>query len=155
MQTQHSISNYPAAPRASTQPVYSKSCLGIFSTPASMLRFDRFIDDLKVAWKMDRKDFDNVRISLHEALTNAIVHGNKSFNCRLVYIEALRDDHSYTFYVEDEGNGFNYEELRNPVDPENLNKAGGRGIFIMKHLADEISFTKNGRCVKLFFRINK
>lgn len=155
MQTFHSISNYLVAPIPSSQPLYSKSCIGIFSTAASMLRFDRFIDDLKVVWRIDQKDFDNIRISLHEALTNAVVHGNKSLNCRLVYIEALRDNHSYTFYIEDEGSGFNYVELGNPLDPKNLTKQGGRGIFIMKHLADEISFTKNGRCVKLLFRINK
>ena len=58
------------------------------------------------------------------------------------------------FVVKDEGKGFNYEQLPDPTSPENLEKPGGRGIFLMKHLSDEVQFKENGRVVELSFYMN-
>jgi serine/threonine-protein kinase RsbW len=58
------------------------------------------------------------------------------------------------FIVKDEGRGFNYENLPDPTAPENLEKIGGRGIFLMKHLSDEVQFKEQGRIVELSFYMN-
>ncbi len=55
------------------------------------------------------------------------------------------------FSVRDEGTGFDYNNLPDPTDPENIEKPSGRGIFLMKHLADDVSFLDEGRCVCLSF----
>ena len=61
------------------------------------------------------------------------------------------EENAIKFSVEDEGEGFEYEELPDPTAPENLTKTGGRGIFLMRHLCDEVNFKENGRVVELTF----
>ena len=55
--------------------------------------------------------------------------------------------------VEDEGKGFDATKLPDPTAPENLEKAGGRGVFLMRHLSEDISFEKDGRRVEMIFNI--
>ena len=57
------------------------------------------------------------------------------------------------FEVEDEGAGFDYDNLLDPTAPENIENPGGRGIFLIRHLADEVEFTKDGRHVQLTFML--
>ena len=45
------------------------------------------------------------------------------------------------FTIQDEGTGFDYENVPDPTAPENIEKVGGRGIFLMKELSDEVSFS--------------
>jgi serine/threonine-protein kinase RsbW len=59
------------------------------------------------------------------------------------------------FRVEDEGIGFDFHDLPDPTAPENLEKPGGRGIFLMKHLADEVDFSQLGKVVELSFYIDQ
>ena len=58
------------------------------------------------------------------------------------------------FIVEDEGTGFDYNNLPDPTLPENISKPGGRGIFLMKNLCDEVSFKKDGRVAELSFYLS-
>jgi serine/threonine-protein kinase RsbW len=62
------------------------------------------------------------------------------------------DDDQFGFTISDEGHGFDYLNLPDPTDPENIEKPSGRGVFLMKHLADQIIFSENGRVVELYFR---
>lgn len=144
----------PTRPIAShPKTAYSKSCLVITCSLSSIAVLDRFLFNLKSAWKIQSEDFDSIRIVLSEALQNAIDHGKKSKNNLQICVDAFRDDDFYIFSVEDEGDGFDADDIENPIANENLRKPHGRGIFIMKHLADSVHFSKNGRCVKLLFRI--
>jgi serine/threonine-protein kinase RsbW len=61
------------------------------------------------------------------------------------------DDKKISFSIRDEGKGFNYNNLSDPTAPENLLEPGGRGIFIIKHLADEVEFLSQGSQVNLTF----
>ena len=58
------------------------------------------------------------------------------------------------FIVTDEGSGFDPDSLPDPTAPENIEKVTGRGIFLMKHLADEVSFSESGNQVELIFYFN-
>ena len=60
---------------------------------------------------------------------------------------------SLAFHVKDEGNGFDYDGLPDPTLPENLEKENGRGVFLMKNLADEITFSEEGKKVELIFHL--
>lgn len=137
------------------QPLYIKSCLVISSAPASISRFNRFIEGIKETWELSEDAFENIRITVFEAVINAIIHGNKSEAGKMVYISALRNGALHTFTIEDEGEGFNFDTVPDPLAPENKLKSGGRGIFIMKNLSDAVHFSKNGKCVKLHFGLNK
>jgi serine/threonine-protein kinase RsbW len=58
------------------------------------------------------------------------------------------------FVIEDEGPGFDINELKDPTEPENIEKPGGRGIFLIKHLTDEVKFEEEGRKTILSFYMN-
>ena len=57
------------------------------------------------------------------------------------------------FKIKDEGNGFDYNNLPDPTAPENIENLGGRGVFLMKQLADMVIFENNGAIVELSFRL--
>lgn len=97
------------------------------------------------------ESFGNVLIAVTEAVNNAILHGNKNVSNASVYIKSASNDNSFLFSIEDEGNGFDFLTLPDPTAPENIEKENGRGIFLMKNLADEVEFENNGRRVLIYF----
>lgn len=97
--------------------------------------------------------FGNVLIAVTEAVNNAIQHGNLSDPDKNVKINVKRNAQDLCFVVIDDGKGFNFESLPDPTAPENIEKENGRGIFLMKSLADEVVFEKNGSEVHVVFSI--
>jgi serine/threonine-protein kinase RsbW len=57
----------------------------------------------------------------------------------------------FCFSVKDQGRGFDFENLPDPTAPENILKENGRGIYLMKNLADEVEFEDAGRSVNIYF----
>jgi serine/threonine-protein kinase RsbW len=115
---------------------------------------ESFIDNAKERFHLDDDIYGNIMIAVTEAVNNAIKHGNNNNKTKNVYISLALDESVIKFVVKDEGDGFNYDNLPDPTSPENLEKPGGRGIFLMKHLSDEVSFKENGRVVELSFYVN-
>jgi serine/threonine-protein kinase RsbW len=117
---------------------------------------ESFIDNAKEKFHMDDDIYGNIMIAVTEAVNNAIKHGNSGNSSKnvLLSLSLLEDKGLIKFKVEDEGQGFDYHNLPDPTAPENLEKPGGRGIFLMKHLSDEVNFSENGRIVELSFYIN-
>lgn len=93
----------------------------------------------------------NILISVTEAINNAIVHGNKNDVSKQISLNCISLKNELIFTVKDEGLGFDFSNLPDPTDPENREKLNGRGVFLMKHLADKVSFEESGRIVKLTF----
>ena len=91
----------------------------------------------------------NAKIALVEALTNAMEHGNKLDPKKKVRIVAEFDQEQAVFTIEDEGEGFNYEEVKDPTDKENLFRPRGRGIFMMRQFMDEVKYFPPGNKVVL------
>jgi len=115
---------------------------------------ESFIDNAKEKFQLDDDIYGNIMIAITEAVNNAIKHGNRSDSSKNVSLSLSLDDSLIKFRVEDEGQGFDYENLPDPTAPENLEKPGGRGIFLMKHLSDEVEFKEGGRIVELSFYMN-
>jgi serine/threonine-protein kinase RsbW len=117
---------------------------------------ESFIDNAKEKFHMDDDIYGNIMIAVTEAVNNAIKHGNSGNSSKnvLLSLSLLEDKGLIKFKIEDEGQGFDYHNLPDPTAPENLEKPGGRGIFLMKHLSDEVNFSENGRIVELSFYIN-
>lgn len=115
---------------------------------------ESFIDNAKDRFHLDDDIYGNIMIAVTEAVNNAIKHGNNNNKSKNVELSLSLDDAMIKFVVKDEGKGFNYEQLPDPTSPENLEKPGGRGIFLMKHLSDEVQFKENGRVVELSFYMN-
>jgi putative Holliday junction resolvase len=95
---------------------------------------------------MSREITDDMCIAVVEAATNAIVHGNKCDRSKKVNVSFRRLPDKIVVSVTDEGHGFNPDCLANPVEGTNLFKENGRGIYIMKHIMDEVvyDFPKSG-----------
>jgi len=54
--------------------------------------------------------------------------------------------------VEDEGDGFDYSRIPDPTKPENVENIHGRGVYLMKHLADSVHFENDGKLVRMHFK---
>jgi serine/threonine-protein kinase RsbW len=115
---------------------------------------ESFIDNAKEKFHLDDDIYGNIMIAITEAVNNAIKHGNLSDSSKNVSLSLSLDERLIKFRIEDEGQGFDYENLPDPTSPENIEKPGGRGIFLMKHLSDEVSFKDGGRIVELSFYMN-
>lgn len=115
---------------------------------------ESFIDNAKERYQLDDDIYGNIMIAVTEAVNNAIKHGNANNKSKNVFLSLSLHENLIQFVVKDEGSGFNFENLPDPTAPENLEKPGGRGIFLMKHLSDEVSFKENGRIVELSFYMN-
>jgi serine/threonine-protein kinase RsbW len=88
-----------------------------------------------------------------EAVNNSIVHGNKEDVNKRVFLSLHMDEDTVQILVEDQGEGFDYTNLPDPTKPENLENIHGRGIYLIKHLADEVEFYKNGTVVQMNFKV--
>lgn len=115
---------------------------------------ESFIDNAKERFHLDEDLYGNIMIAVTEAVNNAIKHGNGGNSSKNVFLSLTLDDNLLKFVVKDEGPGFNHGDLPDPTAPENLEKPGGRGIFLMKHLSDEVEFRENGKTVELSFYMN-
>jgi anti-sigma regulatory factor (Ser/Thr protein kinase) len=82
---------------------------------------------------------EGLQLTLKEAFVNAIRHGNKEQSDLTVSIRLLAEEGVLLASVKDCGKGFNPDELPNPVNLQNLFKLSGRGIYIIRSIAEIIS----------------
>ncbi|EIM77071.1 ATP-binding protein [Nitritalea halalkaliphila LW7] len=115
---------------------------------------ESFIDNAREKFDINDDIYGNIMISVTECVSNAIIHGNGKDIEKKVHIELHFSDDQLTFIVSDEGTGFNHDTLKDPTAPENLERTGGRGIYIMEHLADEVKYENNGSKAFLTFYMN-
>lgn len=108
---------------------------------------DRFCSDLHV----NEDHYGNILIAVTEAVNNAIKHGNKEDPSKEVMLSVFDNVNEIEVFVEDQGSGFDFNNLPDPTSPDNLEKENGRGIFLMKALSDSVDFQNNGKLVKLTF----
>ena len=124
----------------------------IASKPESINLVEKLIDDIKTEYQVHEECYGNMLVAVTEAVNNAMQHGNKYDPSKMVNITYEVDTDQISFTISDQGSGFDYLNLPDPTDPENLEKPAGRGVFLMKHLADQIIFSENGKVVELYFK---
>jgi len=87
-----------------------------------------------------------VSVSVRESVINAVKHGNRENPDKHVTVEFTlaprTDPGEFSVTVLDEGEGFDFEEVGDPLAPENLLKSSGRGIFFMRNFMDDVSITR-------------
>ena len=111
-----------------------------------------FVDKIAGECGLDEDPSETFKLILSEAVTNAIVHGNKENPDKSVHIKVEITDSSILAEVKDEGEGFEPEDKKDPLAEENLMDTGGRGIFLIKQFADHMEFKENGTL--LSFRVD-
>lgn len=115
---------------------------------------ENFIDELSAKYGFSDELYANVLTCLSEAVINAIVHGNRESLEKKVYINLeVIENKRLIFTISDEGDGFDFNNLPDPTAPENIENLTGRGVFIIKKLADQCIFNSKGNELELHFKI--
>ncbi len=128
--------------------------LDITSTSDNIRLVERLVEDVCDVFNVNEDSYGNILIAVTEAVNNAIYHGNKGNPDKRIKIGFESHEKNICFSVADEGKGFDYNSLPDPTDPANIDKPNGRGVFLMKNLADKVEFNNNGQEVLLTFNLN-
>lgn len=121
---------------------------------ASLNLLENFIDQIHERYQWPEEIYANVLTCLNEACVNAIVHGNKEDQSLKVYVNLeVFDGKKMVFTVSDEGQGFDYEQIADPTSPENRESDSGRGVYIIRKLADQCIFNNKGNQIELHFKV--
>jgi serine/threonine-protein kinase RsbW len=123
------------------------------SKPESITLLENLIEQIADKHQVSEDTFANMMTCLNEIAINAIVHGNKLDESKKVIVNAEVDGKRVIWTVTDEGEGFDYDHLPDPTAEENLENLTGRGVFIVKQLADQCVFNTKGNEVELHFKI--
>ena len=83
------------------------------------------------------EEIDRLGMAVRESMVNAVVHGNRYSAHKKVRLSVSKGPERLTVRIADEGEGFDYEHLPNPLDEENLLRSSGRGIFLIRAFVDE------------------
>jgi serine/threonine-protein kinase RsbW len=118
-----------------------------------LVEVEPLIDELSAVTPLDEDKKSGLLLCASEAVTNAMLHGNKMDPDKKVAIYATADDYEIRFTVTDEGDGFNPDDIPDPLAEENLLKPSGRGVFLMKTYCDEVIYDKNGTQLTLVVRV--
>lgn len=98
----------------------------------------------------EQSQCSSAELALREALANAILHGNGSDSRKQVELDCFQHrDGSVTLVVRDEGPGFNPSVLDDPTRPENIFRASGRGIYLIRHFMDDVKFRRGGSEIRM------
>jgi len=131
-----------------------KKILQISSKIENLRKVEKLVDEVSAEYQIGSDIYGNILIAALEGANNAILHGNKLYESKIVNIEIIKEEKSLKINIEDEGNGFDYKNIPDPTAPENIENVNGRGIFLMEKLSDKIEFSKNGARVELEFNLS-
>jgi serine/threonine-protein kinase RsbW len=118
-----------------------------FGSAFDMLDFVQVVSDY--IGRMSGLDDDSlhwVSVAVRECVVNAIKHGNRNDESKRVIVEFSpvppHDPEELVIRVEDEGEGFDPEEIADPLAPENILKSSGRGIFLIRNFMDDVQLQR-------------
>ncbi|MCQ2229496.1 MAG: ATP-binding protein [Bacteroidales bacterium] len=115
---------------------------------------EKLINNQAVACKLNTEVYGKLLIAVVEALNNAIVHGNNMDKDKKVKVAFEIDSEKIEYTISNEGESFDPESVPDPTSPENLENEGGRGVFLIKNLADEVHYSDEGRTVTMRFNLH-
>jgi len=123
------------------------------SDMSNIYRAEKLVDDLLAKIDVTDEAYGNISVCVIEAVSNAIIHGNKNEVTKIVLLSYKNTGKELVFTISDEGSGFDLEKVPDPTLPENLENFKGRGVFLINHLADDIDYSNNGAMLTITFNI--
>ncbi|MEP7176536.1 MAG: ATP-binding protein [Gemmatimonadales bacterium] len=93
-----------------------------------------------------------LRVVLSEALSNAIMRGNNEDRRKWVHVRAELDRAAIRLEVTDEGPGFDPAAVPEPIRPEHIDEANGRGLYLIRKLVDAVQFNEQGNSICMILR---
>ncbi|MFK7920438.1 MAG: ATP-binding protein [Bacteroidia bacterium] len=128
--------------------------LTLESKPEVIHTIESVVDDIRADLDFKEDVYGNVMVAVTEAVNNSVVHGNGGDESKKVFVDfEMENTYRLLVRVTDEGPGFDPSTLPDPTAPENLVNIGGRGVFLMQHLSDEMNFSDDGKQVEMIFNI--
>jgi len=116
---------------------------------------EKFVEDICDEYNINNTYFGNILVTVAEAFENAVKHGNGDDPSKNVTIIFTSRPEGLLFTISDEGNGFDVDQIPDPTDINiDIDQIKGRGIFLIKSLADEVRFPENGKKVEILFKIS-
>jgi serine/threonine-protein kinase RsbW len=124
------------------------------SDTSYVLKISKEILDYLDAFNIsDSLRFD-VRLCIEEALRNAIEHGNKLDKSLHVIVSYGVQNGELEITIEDQGKGFDVQELPNPTHDDNIDYERGRGVFLIHKLMDMVQYNEKGNRVTMKKKLN-
>lgn len=114
-------------------------------------KVEGLVSEIFDRYHINQELYGNVLIALTEAANNAIMHGNRYDAEKKVIIDYRFSEPELKIRVSDEGKGFDFNNLPDPTEPEFIDKPCGRGVFLIKSLADAVDFDREGSSVSFSF----
>ena len=124
------------------------------SDPLRIVEAENLVEEIRQELGLSEEQNGNVLLCVTEAVRNAMQHGNRMDPSKAVRIHVQQLDDILLISVQDEGSGFDFEHLPDPTAPENLEKLTGRGVFLIRQLADETGFENNGSGIVMKFHLS-
>ncbi len=118
-------------------------------------KVENILNQLQQQLNFNNDFYAKLMLVVTEAVTNGIVHGNKLSPCKHVELKVFLDSakNDLIFECEDEGAGFDPDAVPDPLAEANLLKPSGRGVYLMREFADDVSYTNNGTRLVLRFHL--
>ena len=110
---------------------------------------DVVISEIVREMGFDEETSEQINLAVIEAGMNAIKHGNKDDPNKRAHFEFVLNQKRLTVVVQDQGDGFDREDVADPLHPANLLKSSGRGIFLMEACMDAVTYEASGRTVRM------
>ncbi len=123
------------------------------SDMSNLFRAENLIDNLAEKLEFGDELYGNISVCIIEAVSNAIQHGNFNDVTKIVLLDYKVIGDTLIFTISDEGNGFDLGSVPDPTLPENLENIKGRGIFLIRNLADKVSFEDRGAIIMIQFNL--
>src|SRR3972149_1153920 len=125
------------------------------SKSENIVLVEKLVENVCDLFEIKEEMYGHILVALTEAVNNALQHGNKANPDKHIEVTFKVKVNTLYFTIKDQGSGFDFNNLADPTDPQNIEKSTGRGIFLMKHLCDNVVFEDKGTKVILEFNLDK
>ncbi len=130
-----------------------KNSIKNYSNSKCIVRIEEFADLFFQKASISQKMYGKVYLALIEASVNAIKHGNKSNPSLQVNVQIQKTNKEIILVITDMGDGFDYDNIPDPTEVNNIESPNGRGIYIISNLSDKLEFNDSGNEIKITFNI--
>lgn len=127
----------------------------ILSNSESLTKVETFVDEICEDYYITNSYYGNILMAILEAVKNAIIHGNKKKPEKLVRLSFKSVPNGLCFTIKDQGDGFDFRNIPSPIEVgDSLTENIGKGIFLIRSLADQVSYNSKGNVVEIIFFIS-
>lgn len=128
--------------------------LRLRSVPESIHQLEGLIEEVCDDYNLNHNYLGCITVALTEAFTNALEHGNKNNPEKMIHIHFEKTSTGLSFNVKDEGDGFDFNAIPDVKDDGKEKVFPGRGIFLIKTLADDVNYVGKGNELGIGFKIS-